>query len=194
MNLVHKLLKLPDKTGRSINIDHIDGNKLNNQKSNLRICSHADNAKNRKPNRKQLDKQPRSEYKGVWWNKKMNMWKVQIKSDSTRYHIGCFTKEIAAANAYNYYAKELHDEFCKLNDAVYMSKNEWEKYKAGNNMTSDYLGVSFSRHENKWLSQICHNYNREVLGKFDSEIEAARAYNKRAIELKGTKARLNKLA
>lgn len=188
---LHKLLMLPEKTGRSINVDHRDGDKLNNQKSNLRVCRHSENMKNRKSNRTYAKKKPKSKYKGVYWNKKMNMWRAQIKSDDLRFSIGCFTDEIAAANAYNYYCKKFHGEFAQLNDVPYMPKEEWEKYKAGNNQSSKYRGVSYSNNEKKWIAQICHNYKREVIGRFDTEIEAAEAYNKRALELKGDKAKLN---
>lgn len=191
---LHKLLKLPDKTGRSVNVDHKDGNKLNNQKENLRICTHAENMRNRKANKTYAKKETQSSYKGIWWDRDMGMWRVQIKLDYSPIHIGCFTNEIAAANAYNYHAKKLHGEYSRLNEVPFMEKEEWKKFKAGNKMSSKYLGVSYSKHENKWLAQICHNYNREVIGRFDLEIDAAKAYNKRAIELRGNKAKLNKIA
>jgi hypothetical protein len=189
---LHKILVFQDNTNRMINVDHKDGNKLNNQKENLRICTHANNMKNRKPNNKQLGKDTASKYKGVWWNKKLNMWRVQIRSDNKRIGIGCFTNEIAAANAYNYYAKELHKEYAKLNDVEFMEKDEWIKYKSGENKTSKYVGVSLSN--NKWVAQIYHNGKNKIIGKFDTEIEAAKAYNEKAIELKGNKAKINKLS
>jgi len=65
------------------------------------------------------------------------------------------------------------------------------KYKRGTNETSTYRGVSYSKSDNRWLAQICHKYNREIIGRFQSEEEAALAYNIRAIELLGRKARLN---
>ena len=51
-------------------IDHIDHNPLNNQKSNLRICSRAQNCMNQLPQKIQKS----SKYKGVCWDKQMNKW------------------------------------------------------------------------------------------------------------------------
>ena len=55
---------------------------------------------------------------------------------------------------------------------------------------SQYTGVT--REDNKWLATITVNYIRERLGRFVTEIEAAQAYNKRALEIYGLNARLNK--
>lgn len=188
---LHKLLIHPEKTGRSINVDHRDGNKLNNQKSNLRICTHQENMRNRKVHKKNSNNA--SQYKGVIWREHNQKWQAYIndgKSDLVKF-LGCFTNEIAAANCYNYYAKKIHKEFAKLNDCPYMPKEEWIKYSSEKNKTSKYRGVSFIN--GKYLAQIWDgNIKKNIkIGEFDEEIEAAKAYNKKAIELKGNKARLN---
>jgi len=56
---LQKLLIDPERRGRNHVIDHIDGNILNNQKSNLRKATHAQNMHNRKPQKHM------SKYKGV---------------------------------------------------------------------------------------------------------------------------------
>lgn len=187
---LHRVIMQPPN-GKFIHVDHRDGNKLNNTRSNLRICKHEENMRNRKPVLLVKGKEVSSKYKGVYWNKPVEGWIALIRYEGTKINLGVFDIEIAAANCYNYYANIYHKEFAKLNDCPHMSKEDWIKFKRGTNQTSSFNGVSYSKSERKWLSQICHNYNREVIGRFDSEIEAAIAYDKRAIELKGNKAKLN---
>jgi hypothetical protein len=96
-------------------VDHKDGNSLNNQKSNLRICSHAENIRNR--NRK--EKRNTSGYRGVCWHKRANKWVASIKVDGKRIHLGCFDDIKEAAESYNSAAKLHFGEFCgKLNVIV----------------------------------------------------------------------------
>ena len=54
------------------------------------------------------------------------------------------------------------------------------KYKIG---TSKYKGVSWDKHNNKWVSCIKYNQKNIHLGRFKNEIDAAKAYNERAKEL-----------
>ena len=51
------------------------------------------------------------------------------------------------------------------------------------NKSSIYKGVCYNKKANKWEVQIIINRNRIHLGLFDSEVEAARSYNAKAIEL-----------
>ena len=56
---------------------------------------------------------------------------------------------------------------------------------------SKYKGVYFYKPTRKWQGQIKCNYKKQHLGYFDTEIEAAKAYDAKAIELFGEFARLN---
>jgi hypothetical protein len=180
---LHKLLIHPDKSGRQINVDHKDKNKLNNTKYNLRLCLHKDNMKNRKSHG------GTSQYKGVHWNTESEVWKVRIYNDDKYIGLGRFTNEIAAANCYNHWARFYHKEFAQLNEVPYMPKEEWMKYKKGKTKTSQYIGVSLV--DNKWVVQIWNGKTNTVIGRFEDENEAALAYNQAAIKLKGDKAKLN---
>lgn len=91
-------------------IDHRDGDGLNNQRHNLRHCTKTENARNRT---KQSNN--KSGYKGVSWRKKDNRWLAQIKHGRKRKHLGHFTCLVKAAKAYDKAAREMYGEFAKLN-------------------------------------------------------------------------------
>lgn len=104
----------------SIQVDHIDGNGLNNQRSNLRICTRSQNIANSK-----LRKDNTTGYKGVsWfvgskhpngvWKSKPN-WTARIGVNGKRITVGYFTTKEEAAKAYNEAALKYHGEFAKLN-------------------------------------------------------------------------------
>ncbi len=66
-------------------VDHINGDKLDNRKCNLRICIQADNMKNQKKR-----KNNKSGYTGVHWYKAKNKWQVYIKINYKRLHLGYY--------------------------------------------------------------------------------------------------------
>lgn len=100
------------------NIDHIDGNGLNNQKHNLRVATKQENAQNQ---RKCITTKT-SIYKGVYLTKNIikgktyTRWYAQIGHNKKRIHIGSFKNETDAAKAYNQKALELFGEFAHLNE------------------------------------------------------------------------------
>lgn len=91
-------------------IDHIDGDGLNNCKSNLRFCNHQCNLMNQ---RKQKNRT--SIYKGVFKPKNYNKFIAMIKINQKSIHLGVFDNEIDAAFAYDDKAKILFGEFANLN-------------------------------------------------------------------------------
>ncbi len=91
-------------------VDHIDGNGLNNRKSNLRLCTFAQNAHNSRPRRNSS-----SRYKGVCWHKVKKKWTVSIYKGGKRTYLGYYDDEIEAALAYDRKATELFGEFAYLN-------------------------------------------------------------------------------
>jgi hypothetical protein len=91
-------------------VDHINGNGLDNRRCNLRVCTIAENARNRKksPNKT-------SKYKGVSWDKRDKKWRSQIKIDHKTTSLGYYQSEVDAAKAYDIRAKELFGKFARLN-------------------------------------------------------------------------------
>lgn len=76
--------------------DHINQNKLDNRRKNLRFASFRDNALN---SFKKGD--------GVWWNKSKERWQAQHKINGKRYHIGTFKTKKEALATYQKHSKEL---------------------------------------------------------------------------------------
>jgi hypothetical protein len=75
-------------------VDHIDGNKLNNNVSNLRYATHSENSQNCK-----IRTDNTSGSKGVSFNKASNKWTAQIKIDGISIHLGLFENKEDAIQA-----------------------------------------------------------------------------------------------
>lgn len=91
-------------------VDHINGNKKDNRRSNLRICSASQNMANRsKPSNNT------SGYKGVGWRKSRCKWIASIRVNSNLYHLGSFDCKHQAALTYDIAAKKYFGEFADLN-------------------------------------------------------------------------------
>lgn len=107
---IHRLvIKAPE----DLQVDHINGNRLDNRKSNLRLCSAYQNNLNRCG-----VKNTSSKYKGVSWRGYINKWTAQIEVNGKYKHIGCFYDECDAALAYNLIAAEYFSEFAYFNKAT----------------------------------------------------------------------------
>jgi len=106
---MHRLISCPPP---DLETDHIDGDGLNNQRSNLRQCTRSQNNANAIKKR-----QGTSLFKGVWRSSKGRKWVTQISDGhNRRVHIGTFDTEEAAALAYNAAATSRYGCFARLND------------------------------------------------------------------------------
>jgi hypothetical protein len=94
-------------------VDHIDGNGLNNQMSNLRIATKAQNGYN-------VRKRPAnsSGFRGVTYHKATKKYRATIDCNKKKYNIGSFKDPIEAAKARDAKAIELHGAFAYLNFPV----------------------------------------------------------------------------
>ena len=90
--------------------DHRNGDTLDNQRSNLRVCNNSENQRNRK-----LNCNSTSGYKGVLWIKEINKWRPQLMVNGKRIYFGAFTCPIKAAKAYDTGAKKYFGKFSRLN-------------------------------------------------------------------------------
>lgn len=89
-----------------VSVDHIDGNPANNQRANLRVCTHAENMRNRKKHRNN-----KSGFKGVYRSR--GRWRAQIKVDGHKIALGTFANIEDAAAAYVLAAPLYHGEFAR---------------------------------------------------------------------------------
>jgi len=90
-------------------VDHIDGNGLNNCKSNLRICTQGQNICNSRPRGKT------SVFKGVSYDKERGKYKAFVWENGATAMIGRYDDAAEAAKARDYRAVQLHGEFAYLN-------------------------------------------------------------------------------
>lgn len=91
-------------------VDHINGNGLDNTRDNLRLCVHRQNLCNQ---RKQSGRSSR--FKGVCWFKSKRKWTAGIKVNQKRINLGLFKDETEAAMAYDRAAIEHFGEFARTN-------------------------------------------------------------------------------
>jgi hypothetical protein len=94
-------------------VDHIDGNKLNNRRYNLRVCTNQQNCSGKINTVKRA--KIKSKYKGVAWDKPTNKWRAQVGYKYLILYLGVHATEELAAVAYNQKASELFGEFARLN-------------------------------------------------------------------------------
>ena len=94
-------------------VDHINGNGLDNRRSNLRLVTVVQNNWNAAPHQN-----ARSKFKGVAFHKARGKWYARIACNGRRTLLGYFDREIDAATAYNEAASTLHGEFARLNEAA----------------------------------------------------------------------------
>jgi hypothetical protein len=108
--LLHRLIMGIEKCGREIEVDHINNNKLDNRRSNLRLCTRSENMRNATKRRNCTSK-----YKGVSLNKRTKRWLARYAVNGTEYIIGTFLTEEAAARAYDAAIRSIFGAFAKLN-------------------------------------------------------------------------------
>jgi hypothetical protein len=93
-----------------LHCDHINHNGLDNRRSNLRICTISQNQHNSK-----LRSDSTSGFKGVYWDRDLNKWRVRISINKKVIWLGSYTCLIEAAKVYDAAAIKYYKEFANLN-------------------------------------------------------------------------------
>ena len=98
-------------TPKGIDIDHINGNGLDDKRENLRLCTRQENCRNQRHARPGKN----SKFKGVHWSRQARKWHAQIKMDGHTTYLGYFSDDTDAAQAYDAAARKLFGEFAAPN-------------------------------------------------------------------------------
>lgn len=164
---MHRLLLNAPK---GLQVDHINGNGLDNQRHNLRLATNRQNHYNL-PKRRDGNT---STYKGVHLAPSGYGWETQIRVDGRTIHLGIFPTQHAAAIAYNEAALTHHGEFARLNDIPPLPlPGDHPLYPP--KKTSRYVGVSWNKRSSVWHAYFKLNRHRHFIGSFATEDEAALA-------------------
>lgn len=106
-HLLHRYIM---RAGSGDYIDHRNRNHLDNRRSNLRVCKHTENMRNRK-----LHSSSKSGYKGVRFDKQRNLWRASITVDGKTIWLGRFTTPQLAAQAYDKASRRFHGVYSSTN-------------------------------------------------------------------------------
>ncbi len=159
---------LLEETDRRVDVDHWDGDTLNNQRCNLRRATRTLNNANSKPN-----KHNTSGFKGVRFDSQRGLWSARIMTK----FLGRFDIIEDAARAYNDEARKLWGDFAWLNDVSPLFPTI-ERSLINRNNTSGFKGVYFNKLNTVkvWTAEIIRAGRKTRLGSFERIEDAALAY------------------
>jgi AP2-like factor (euAP2 lineage) len=124
-----------------------------------------------------------SKFKGVRWHRVQSKWQAGISVHGKHVYLGLHASEEAAANA----VKAAAERRAKDLEVTGVKSRKGHGEAKG----SKFRGVRWQRHQSKWYAGIQFKGKHHYLGIFDAEEGAARAYDAKALELKGAGAALN---
>lgn len=161
-----------DGTKSDMYVDHINGNKKNNTRRNLRLVTPSQNAQNRKK-----QEGTTSKFYGISVVKKTGKFCAAISVNSKTINIGKFESEIKAAEEHDIYVVH-HNMFQKLNFPEKIDYyNLCDKREKRTLKRLRYNNV-YKNQSNSFLAKITHKKRLKYIGTFKTEIEAAKTIDK----------------
>jgi len=169
-------------------VDHINHNRLDNRRCNIRLCTRSQNNWN-------MQRSAHKQYKGVDFQTRHGTYRVAVSVKDISIHIGTYKTSIEAAEAYDRAALYYFKEFACLN-----SPEKIEEYKKtpyiprktrplGGNK---YRGVEYLKRIKRWRGRLyIKDFVHRLGDRYKSVEDAAKAYDIAAIILKGDKAKVN---
>jgi len=110
LGLLHRVIM---NAPAGLDVDHVNGNGLDNRRSNLRLATRQQNLHNsRKPTSGKS-----STFKGVSWDESKRRWRARLRTGGRQVFLGLFDRERDAARAYNRAAREAFGAFALVNAA-----------------------------------------------------------------------------
>jgi hypothetical protein len=134
----------------------------------------------------------------VSYYKRDNLYLVSVKVNGKTYNVGRKKDLIEAARLYDMAAIGMFGEYACINfDRSDYNKADIDKVLQEmsdgiySSNTSGYIGVCFSKKDEVWVANIQHKHKAYYLGAYKDPKEAAKAYDRKALELLGDRAKLN---
>lgn len=189
---IKELLTSPNLTQKEIaskfNVDTSTISTIKNEKTWKHVKS-----VNAKTLKRKKSPSAKSKYLGVYTRETKNGIRYAVTifpkgRQGERLNVGTYSNELAAANVYNQKITALKGDSV-LNNIPYMSPEECEHYKLENGKgtirkrknNSGFIGVFWQKNRNKWVVR----FNDKQIGTHEIAVEAAKIYNRKAIEVYG---------
>ena len=161
-------------------VDHINNDRADNRRENLRFCDASQNAHNKKINPNKTS----SKFRGVYYNKNTKKYFSKITVKSKVITIGTFATELFVAEAYDMYVVHNKMDFCTLNFEEnregYMVKEFVEPQTTHEKKASEYYGVC--KAVDKFRASICIDYKCIKIYHSSDELECANKYDEYVVK------------
>lgn len=152
-----------------LRVDHINGNRADNCKENLRLCTPEQNkwhVVKRKGNNK---------YKGTRLDPDGHWYAYAVGDNGRQAYLGYYASEEEAAIAYNRYAKKRWGEWTSLNPIADREIFPLTMDRRTKISSSGIYGVAWDKSRNKWHAKVRRGKSHIDLGRYDKKEDAAKA-------------------